>query len=139
MKIGCLGDIVFNVSDSELKTIRDATWSGSASIATHQRHLVNVLTEFVGIDADSFEFKIRISKFLGSDPLADIKKILQYERYGTALQLTIGKTSYGKYRWLIKKHKVSFEHYDKAGNLVTADVMISLTEYTKGTEYTSRG
>ncbi|MBQ6052975.1 MAG: phage tail protein [Clostridia bacterium] len=132
MKIGCLGDIVFEVSDKEMKTIRDATWSGSASIATHQRHLDNALQEFVGVDPDSFEFKIRISQFLGSDPLTDISKLFDYERGGTAVPLTIGKKGYGKYRWLVKKHKTSLEHYDKVGNLVGVDITVTLTEYTKG-------
>lgn len=132
MKVGCLGDIVFEVSDGEIKTIRDASWSGSVSISTHQRHLDNALQEFVGINSDSFEFKIRVSMFLGSDPLKEIEKLLDYERSGTAVQLTIGKTSYGKYRWLISKHKITLEHFDKAGNLVGADITVSLTEYTKG-------
>ena len=132
MKIGCLGDIIFEVSDREIKTIRDASWSGSASISTHRRHLGDALQEFIGADPDSFEFKIRISRFLGADPLSDIAKLSEYERKGLAVTLTIGKQCYGKYKWLVKKHTVSFEHYDKTGNLIGADISVSLTEYTKG-------
>ena len=33
--VGCLGDIVFTVSDRTIKTIDNVTWSGSARYATH--------------------------------------------------------------------------------------------------------
>ncbi len=131
MQIGCLGEIIFEVSDSVLKTIRDATWSGSAAISTHQRHLDNALQEFVGVNPDSFQFSIRISQFLGANPLDDIGKLFSYERNGTAVQLTIGSKGYGKYRWLVSKHEVSLEHFDKEGNLVGADISVSLTEYLR--------
>lgn len=131
MQIGCLGEILFEVSPDVIQTLRDATWSGSVSISTHQRHLQNTLQEFVGVDADSFTFNIRISRYLGADPLSVLNTIFDYERNGTALCLVIGEKMYGKYRWLIKKHKATLEHYDKNGNLVGADVSLTLTEYTK--------
>ena len=131
MKIGCLGDIAFEVSDSIIKTIRDMSWSGSASIQTHQRHLGKALPEFVGVNSDAIEFKIRVSKYLGADPNTEIDKLTAYARSGTTVPLTIGTKTYGKYRWLISKHKTTLEHFDKRGNLITADITVSLTEYAK--------
>lgn len=131
MKIGCLGDIAFEVSDRAVKTISNATWSGSASIHTHQRHLTNALQEFVGIDPDGFTLTIVLSKYLGVEPMTDIVKIFEYERSGTAVPLVIGTKAYGKYRWLIKSHKVKMEHYDRQGNLTSCKVDVTLTEYTK--------
>lgn len=131
MKIGCLGEIAFEVSDSTIKTLRDVSWSGSASISTHQRHLGKGLAEFVGADPDSIDFKIRVSKYLGADPLADIAKIGQYEKNGTAVPLTIGTKTYGEYRWLIKKHKITLEYFDAKGDLTSADISLTLTEYAK--------
>lgn len=32
--VGCLGDIVFTVSDRTIETINNVTWSGSARYAT---------------------------------------------------------------------------------------------------------
>ena len=132
MQVGCLGSIAFQVSDSVIKTIREVSWSGSASISTHSVHLGNSLQEFVGIEPDSIDFKMQVSKFLGADPMEDINALFSYERSGTPVSLTIGTKTYGKYNWLIKKHKVSLEHYDKCGNLIQADITVSLTEYTKG-------
>lgn len=132
MKIGCLGDIVFEVSENVIKTFKDSNWNGSAQIHAHNRHLTNALQEFVGVDPDEFSFTITISKYLGADPIEDISKIFNYERNGIAVPLVIGKKAYGKYLWLIKNHKSKLTRHDGAGNVVSADVTISLTEYTEG-------
>lgn len=129
MKVGCLGNIIFYVSDKSVKTIRDATWSGSANIQTLSRHLNNALTEFVGVNPDSFTFSMRVSRYLGSDPLTEISALFAYERSGTAVPLVIGNKEYGKDKWLIASHKVTLEHYDKQGNLASADISVTLTEY----------
>lgn len=131
MKIGCLGDIAFEVSDSIIKTLDKVTWSGSVNIQTHQRHLHNALQEFVSINPDEITFTIKLSRYLGVDPMTDIVKIFEYERGGIALPLTIGNKAYGKYMWLIKNHKIKMELYDRGGNLTSADVDVALTEYTK--------
>ena len=54
--VGCLGDIVFTVSDRTIETINNVTWSGSARYATHQRHGTHALTEFTGLDPDKIGF-----------------------------------------------------------------------------------
>ncbi len=131
MRIGCLGDVAFEVSDSVIKTLTKATWSGSAKIQTHQRHLDNALQEFVGIDPDAFTFTIKLSRYLGADPMTEVVKIFEYERGGIAVPLTLGNKAYGKYRWLVKSHKVKLELYDGRGNLTSCDVDVTLTEYTK--------
>ena len=48
MQVGCLGELIFSVSDSLVQTLSNMQWSGSARYATHQRHLKDALTEFAG-------------------------------------------------------------------------------------------
>ena len=131
MRIGSLGDIAFEVSESVVKTLNNATWSGSANIQTHQRHLDNALQEFVSVAPDGFTFTMKLSRYLGVDPITEVTKIFEYERKGIALPLTLGNKAYGKYRWLIKSHTVKMELYDARGNLTSCDVDVTLTEYTK--------
>lgn len=131
MKIGCLGDIAFEVSDSIVRTIDNLNWSGSVSISTHSLHLDNAIQEFVGIDPDSFTMTIHLSAYLGVNPMEEISKIWEYERGGIAIPLTIGHHAYGKYRWLIKSHKTKAEHFDGKGDITSATVDITLTEYIK--------
>lgn len=131
MKVGCLGEIVFSVSDNLVQTLNNAQWSGSARYATHQRHLKDALTEFCGLEPDTFSFDMVLSAFLGVNPQTEINKIWQYERSGEALSLVIGNKAYGKYRWNIVSHKAKMQHYDKEGNLLHATVSINLQEYLK--------
>lgn len=131
MIIGCLGDIVFEVSSDAIKTIDKANWSGSVKIQTHSRHLQHALTEFTGIDPDQFSFQVLLSQYLGVDVQNALDKFLEYEKSGAALSLTLGCKAYGKYRWLIKNHKIELKTFDKVGNVTEAKVTVNLVEYIK--------
>ena len=121
MMIGCLGDIVFQVSEEITETIRDVEWSGSARYSTHQRHNMNALTEFTGIDPDTMKFTITLTRELGVDVAAEIAKIFKLERSGEA----------GKYRWNVVKHSAQITAHDKKGNPICAEVALELQEYLK--------
>ena len=107
--VGCLGDIVFTVSDRTIETINNVTWSGSARYATHQRHGTHALTEFTGLDPDKMTFDIVLSAYLGVDPIAEVVK-----------------------RWSVLDHKMKMETYDGRGNVTSATVSVSLQEYLRG-------
>ena len=72
-----------------------------------------------------------LSAFLGVNPMSDLAKIWDYERKGQALPLIIGSKAYGKYRWVIKSHKIKMQTFDGSGDLLSATVSISLLEYIK--------
>lgn len=129
MIIGCLGDIVFQVSAETVKTLNKLKWSGSATWATHARHGYHALTEFTGIDPDQISFEIYLSTALGVKPMDTINTIWEYERNGAPQGLVIGDKAYGKYRWAITKHTTSAEQYDGRGNVIAARVNLSLLEY----------
>lgn len=131
MMVGCLGDIVFEVSSKTVKTLDNMTWSGSVRYATHQRHGTHALTEFTGIDPDKITFDIKLSAYLGVDPLAEVVKIWNYERDHITLPLVIGDKGYGKYRWTIQNHKEKMEAFDGHGNVTSATVSLSLLEYLR--------
>lgn len=131
MQIGCLGDIVFQVSADTVRTISDMTWSGSANYSTHSRHLTDALVEFTGLAPDAISFDVTLSAYWGVSPMADIVKIWDYERSGRALPLVLGSKAYGKYRWVINSHKIKMQTFDGHGNLTSATVSLSLTEYTE--------
>lgn len=131
MQIGCLGDIAFQVSADMVRTVSNMTWSGSANYNAHSRHLTDALTEFTGLAPDEMTFDIVLSAYLGVNPMTDINKIWEYERKGQALPLVIGSKAYGKYRWVIKSHKIKMETFSGSGDLMSATVSISLLEYIK--------
>lgn len=130
--IGCLGDIIFEVSDDTVRTLDNMVWSGSARYAIHERHLTHALTEFTGLDPDNITFDIVLSADLGVDPLTEIVKIWNIERNAEAVPLTIGTKGYGKYRWTITKHEEKMKAFFRNGDVHTATVSISLLEYLRG-------
>jgi len=127
--IGCLGDIIFTVSSKRIMTPNNIQWSGSVRFAEHQRHLTNALTEFTGIDADKFAFRIKILAENGVDVMEELVKIWGHERKGTPLTLVFGSKAYGKHRWTVRNHRVTMEYFDSVGNLSGADVSLNLIEY----------
>ncbi|WP_298029673.1 phage tail protein [uncultured Dysosmobacter sp.] len=130
--IGCLGNVIFTVSRSVVRTLDNMTWSGSARYATHNRHLTNALTEFTGLDPDKITFDITLSADLGVDPIAEVVKLWNIERSGEAVPLTIGTKGYGKYRWNIIKHDMKMQAFFGNGDVHTAVVSVSLQEYLGG-------
>ena len=63
--IGCLGDVVFQVSSRTKETVDKLEWSGAARYAVHERHGGNALTEFLGVEPDKLSFEILLSYLLG--------------------------------------------------------------------------
>lgn len=131
MAVGSLGNIVFTVSDSRIMTMSDIKTSGSASYGKHQRHGGDTLLEFVGNDASSYTFNMRLAAQLGVDVESEIEKIESAKRKGTQLKLVIGKKVVGRYRWVIQKYSANYTAFDREGRPILADVSITLAEYCK--------
>lgn len=138
--IGYLGKdadngILFTVSREVFLTPTGITWGGSARYATHERHNTHALTEFTGLNPDSFSFDILLTAELGVNPLDEVVKIWGYERDGEALGLVIGGKAYGKYRWNITKHEIKIKYTDAAGDMYAVEVSLSIQEYLKGEDH----
>ena len=129
--VGCLGDVVFQVSSETVETIDKLEWSGSARYAVHERHLQNALTELTGVDPDKISFELVLSRELGVNVSKEWAKLWTYERSGKALPLVIGEHHYGKYRWNLVSHKITAEAYDVNGTVSMVTVAIELQEYLK--------
>lgn len=130
-QIGCLGDIVFEASDKTVRTLKDMKWGGSANYAVHKRHAGNALTEFTGLNPDSFTFSITLCAQLGVDPMEEIKKLWKYQRTGEAVPLTIGSHAYGRFRWSILSIGSAIEHTDVNGDIYAVEVAVKLQEYLR--------
>lgn len=130
-KIGCLGDIPFEVSSDRIRTPSKIKQSGSARYSTHQRHCGDALTEFVGNDPAKITMNIQLSAYMGVDPMACMDKIVKYCREGTVIPLVIGERSYGRYRWTIQSHTAELSQTDGKGNVLSMEVSITLQEYLR--------
>lgn len=129
--IGCLGDILFTVSGSTVRTLDGLTWTGSARYAAHERHLGDTLTEFTGMGPDKITFDITLAAELGTDPMAEAAKLRRVMKNGTALPLTIGTAGYSRYRWSVTKCQLKAKAFDRSGDLRAAVLSVTLQEYVR--------
>lgn len=129
--VGCLGDIIFTVSEKAVLTLDNWKWSGAARYAVHQRHMGNALTELTGLDPDKITFDITLSAELGIDPMEQLTRLWNYERTGAAVPLTVGTHGYGRYRWNIVSHDAAIQYTDPRGDLMGAVVSVTLQEYLR--------
>ena len=131
MRVGCLGDIVFEVTNDKLFTPANLKQAGKAKYSTHQIHGRKGLVEFIGVDPDTFSFEMQISSYLGVEVDKEIEKIRTYMRSGKTLPLVVGNKSYGEYRWVITGYTANVKNTDANGNTTVATVSVSLQEYLR--------
>ena len=131
MQVGCLGDIIFRVDNRVVQTLSEMNISGSARLSEHQRHGKKSLVEHNGSDPEKISFNITLSTDLGTNVLAEINKIRLHTERGTQLPLVIGRTSYGKFRWLINGYNANIDTFDIAANPQLAVVTLNLIEYVR--------
>lgn len=132
MKVGALGGIPFEVSANAVKTARSFSYKGASQYTAHKRHLGKGLVEYTGSEPETISFSMRVSKFLGFAPDSSIATLRGYCNNGTAVPFTLGTKSYGSFRWIIKSFEVKGEEYDRKGNLIGADIAVTIVEYAKG-------
>ena len=129
--IGALGNISFAVSSRQIRTFDNMIWKSSARYATHERHLLPPLLEYVGGSVVEISMDMVFSVFLKTNPHTEIAKLLAAERNGTAMFLVIGRRILGRNRWIAESTNKKLERFDDRGNLLVASVNVKLKEYLR--------
>ena len=130
-KIGALGDLVFSVSEKTVKTFDQISWKSSAKYATHDRHIVRDVLEYLGPEPNSIDFQMAFSAFHGTNPLKEINKLNSMVENGLVERLVIGGRVYGSYKWVITAVSSTLKRYDNKGNCWAAVAKVTLKEYPK--------
>lgn len=131
MAVGSLGDIVFEVADDKKLTFSGMSYSVGARTSVHNRINGRPLIEFQGAENEEISFSIVLSAFLGINPRKSMYKLNDMCREGVPVRLVIGKTHFGKYKWLITNISNSVEHISSRGQLLSIKAKITLKEYAK--------
>ena len=129
--VGCLGRIVFEVSSEKLETVSALKKNAVAKYGQHDRHLMQALPEFTGVQPQSLTFDLMLSEYLGVHPHQELYVLDQYLRNGDALTFVLGGYVYGSYKWVVESYEMKAEHYDHYGNITSCTVTVTLLEYTK--------
>lgn len=125
--IGYLGSIVFTVSAENVKTFDSMQRSGSVRWSEHAIHGKKPVLEFVGPNADSLRFTMRLDVALGVNPIEEIKEMRQLMNDGEVLPLVLAEKYVSDFA--IESIDDSWLHVDNRGNILVADISVSLKEY----------
>ncbi len=132
MTVGCLGGISFLVTSEQVKTLDRLQYNRSARISVHQRHAASGLAEFTGYDPATVTFDVRLDRTLGIyDVMEEAGKFETYMKDGRTVPLVIGNTIYGEYRWLVQSCALKAKYHDGQGDIIAADLTLSLLEYIR--------
>lgn len=127
--IGTWGKVIFSVSDKEINTFDAFKRSESARWSKHDIHGQKSKPEFTGIDLGKVTFTMRFSAFHGVNPLKELDKFIRCVRSGEAHQLIIGNKRVGVNKWYLPNVDESWNYFDNKGNVLTADINVTMEEY----------
>lgn len=129
MRIGGFGRVVFGVSNSQVKTIRDVEMTYTASLSIHKVHLGIARVEYTGSDPMQLNFKILLSEYLGVNVESELETLRSYVESGKAHPFVLGNRLVGRDRFIIETMKVSGKMFNKNGDITQCDVSVSMREY----------
>ena len=132
--LGSLGDVVFEVSSSTVRTIDNLAHNTKARLAKHDIIGKKPVMEFLGPDGDEVSFDMRFSIYLGINPKEEADKLRKMCEKGEAMELIMGNQPIGAGKWVIESVSESVDAIDNLGNILVSTVKVSLKEYPEEVE-----
>ena len=127
MKVGSIGDVVFNVEAKSASILSEFQRSISANYEEHKLIGQTATLEYTGTNPTEISFTIKLSAFYGINPKAQLEKIEDMAKNGKQVTLSFGTSVIGE-KWAIQSISSKAEYYDKDGDILSYDVSLSLKE-----------
>lgn len=128
-QIGTFGDVVFQVSDSLVRTLRDYNRSTEARLANHDIIGKKPITEFIGPGADSITFTIQLNILLGVNPKNEADKIRTMVSTGQTAYLVLGGKPVSQNKFILESMKENVGAMDGRGNILNSSLDLTMHEY----------
>ena len=129
--IGTLGrKIIFETNDSRVFTFDGMSREVSGRWAEHETLGTKPKAEFLGPANQTVTLPIRLSATLGVRPRDVLEAIEAMVESGTAEYLVIGTRPVGQHRFRLISSSETWDTVFNRGELVKANVTITLGEYT---------
>ena len=100
--IGYLGDVVFEVSQQQVKTFGDLRRNASARLASHDLISRKPLLEFTGPALESLSFSMTLSSFLGIEPIEEVQTLRGMRDQGLTIPFILDGTPQSEGLWLLE-------------------------------------
>lgn len=128
MIVGSLGSIPFYTNVNESVLISGIEWDSTARYAEHTRHNQMDMLEYVGDNPDKITFEIKLSAFLGVNPVKMLDRLTSTMKQREAVKFVLGTMPIPGH-WVITNLDRSLEYFHRDGTLLSTDVKITLMEY----------
>jgi len=133
--IGAIGSkaiddvIIFEVSDKRILTFDGFKRSNKITFAKNNVLMGKPVSEYVGQELDTITFKVSFRAQLGTEPRAEVDKLIYLHRSGAAVTLILWGKAFGTYRWVITNLDMDWTLINKLGYCQSIDCGITLEEY----------
>lgn len=132
--VGSINGIPFIVSSRYLRTFSDYNRSIKSKWATHDIIGQKPKLEFLGSDLENISFKMLLRKDLGVNPEEEIETLKKWCDEGEYFPIIINQKPINDNYWVITSISETILHTDAYGEIISAEVSLSLTEYVKDKE-----
>ena len=128
--IGNLGSLItFSVSSDKVITFNKMTQTVKGRWSTHTTITRKPKSEFLGADLRSISLNIKLDATHGVKPRDTLMKIELAIEKGTVMTLVIGGRRVGNNQWVITQASETWGTIFSKGELITANVSLTLQEY----------
>ncbi|MCM3567843.1 phage tail protein [Neobacillus mesonae] len=130
-KIGSFGGVTFEVSSNKVLTFNDFSRNGSARWSVHDINQKKPMPEFLGPGQDSLSIKVKLSSYLGVNPLIELNKLRSFRDNGKYGSFIIGNSSISSGYWYIEDITETYNHVDGKGRIISIEATLNIKEYPK--------
>lgn len=130
-KIGSFGDVIFEVSQKKILTFKELEMKSSAKWDEHSIHRNKAKLEFDGPGLIDLNYTILLRAEQGINPMKEIAKLERIKNKGEAHLFILGQKPLAPNKFVIVDTSVDLKNIDQKGNILSAEVTLSLKEYVE--------
>lgn len=130
-RIGSFGDVIFEVSQKKTLTFNDLEMKSSAKWDEHSIHRNKAKLEFDGPGLIDLSYSLLLRAELGINPMKEIAKLDRMKNKGEAHLFILGQKPIAPNKFVITDSSAGLKNIDQKGNVLSAEVTLSLKEYVE--------
>lgn len=128
-KIGSFGEVIFQVSPKKTQTFSDFQRNGSAKWDDHEVIGHKAISEFNSPGLEEITMTILFKAELGVNPIKQLEILRAMRDMGKVASFILGGKPISKNYWSIQSLTESHKVIDQKGNILEAELNITLREY----------
>lgn len=132
--VGTMGDVVFSVSSSRIRTFDDYKRVGSVKVSAHEIIGKKSVLEFTGLEPETITFSIQLRADRGVTVQKELTKLRNMRDAGKVFPLIIGGKPVSDNHWMITSLSEGVTFWTHRGGMISANVDVSLQEYVIDTQ-----